>query len=54
MKYRKKKGSDTYHWCTNCRNWPKDDFNEYDSKPSGEQCNECKGKQDNRTCTTKS
>lgn len=51
MKYRKAKGSDTYHWCTNFRLWPTKEYTEYDSKPSGEQCNQCKAKEDNKECT---
>ena len=50
MKYRKIKGSDTYHWCTNCANWPTSNYIEYDSKPSGEQCNDCKGKEKDGAC----
>jgi hypothetical protein len=35
MKYRKKRGSDTWHWCTNCRDWPGDneDYDEVDLPP---------------------
>lgn len=22
MKYRRKTGSDVWHWCTNCEDWP--------------------------------
>ena len=47
--YRKKKGSDTWHWCKNCSNWP---ISNYDSehktgktRPSpGELDNECKAR----------
>lgn len=53
MKYRKAKGRDAYHWCTNCSRWPTKDYDEYDKPPSGEQCNECKEKQKNNECTTK-
>lgn len=28
MTYRKKKGSDTWHWCRNCSNWPTSNFEE--------------------------
>lgn len=45
MTYRKRKGIqyDTWHWCTNCPNWPtKSESVERDNKPtSGELCNEC-------------
>lgn len=54
MKYRKRRGSDTWHWCTNCSNWPTSDYEEREGKPtSGELCNECKGKDKAGTCTKK-
>lgn len=53
-KYRRKKNSDTWHWCTNCSKWPTTDFVEHDGKPtSGELCDECKGKEKNNNCTKK-
>ena len=56
MKYRKKKGSDTWHWCTNCSNWPKGvkgvDYEERNTKPTdGELDNECKAKERDNNCT---
>ena len=49
--YRKKKGSDTWHWCRNCSNWPISDYDERDTKPtSGELDNECKAKEAAGTC----
>jgi len=51
MKYRRKRGSDTWHFCTNCSNWPTSDHDERDTKPtSGELCNECQGKDRAGTC----
>ena len=49
--YRRKKGSDTWHWCRNCSNWPTSDYVEQQAKPSGEQCNECRGKDAAGNCT---
>ena len=50
--YRKKKGSDTWHWCHNCSNFPKSDYDEQSTKPtSGELCNECKDKEKAGDCT---
>jgi hypothetical protein len=50
--YRKRKGNDTWHWCSNCSNYPKADYDTAPSKPStGEQCNECKSKQAAGTCS---
>lgn len=54
MKYRKKNGSDTYHWCTNCTNWPTTDYREYDQRPQGDQCNQCRGKETAGDCKPKS
>jgi hypothetical protein len=52
--YRKKKGNDTWHWCTNCSNWPTSDYDVSDSKPtSGELDNECRAKEKEGTCKTK-
>ncbi len=52
MPYRKVKGKDTWHWCTNCSNYPKANFEEQPNKPaSGELCNECKAKEASGTCT---
>ena len=55
MKYRRKRGSDAWHWCTNCSNWPTSDYEEQerDSRPTtGELDNECKAKEKAGTCTT--
>lgn len=57
MKYRKRSGSsyDTWHYCTNCPNWPTSDYVERDSKPtSGELCNICRAKDNKGECTKKS
>lgn len=52
--YRKKKSSDTWHWCTNCTNWPTSDHETSHTKPStGELCNECKGKDARGDCKKK-
>lgn len=52
MTYRKKKGSDTWHYCRNCSKWPTSDYDEQSSKPStGELCNECKAKEQAGTCS---
>lgn len=52
MAYRKKKGSDTWHWCRNCEHWPTSDYDEQTNKPtSGELCNQCKSKDAAGTCS---
>ena len=45
MTYRSKRGSDTWHFCRNCSNWPASDYDERSRKPtSGELCNQCLAK----------
>lgn len=51
--YRKVKGSDTWHWCTNCSNWPTSNYDVWTGTgrpPSGELDNECRGKERNNEC----
>jgi hypothetical protein len=49
--YRRKKGSDTWHFCSNCTNWPISDYDERYSEPtSGEKCNECLAKKSTGNC----
>lgn len=51
MAYRKRKGNDTWHWCSNCSNWPTTDYDWRPDKPSwGELCNECQAKEKAGTC----
>jgi hypothetical protein len=53
MTYRKIKGSDTWHFCTNCSRWPTSNYDQEQSKPTtGELCNECRAKEQNRQCKT--
>lgn len=54
MKYRRKNGSDTWHWCTNCPNWPTSDYVEQDGKPSsGELDNTCRSLESKGDCNNK-
>lgn len=49
--YRRRKGTDAWHWCTNCSNWPTSDYETSATKPtSGELDNECKAKEKAGTC----
>jgi hypothetical protein len=53
MPYRRRKGTDTWHFCRNCTNWPTTPgtYDEQSSKPTtGEFDNECLAKDRNRTC----
>ena len=53
MKYRKRKGNDTWHFCKNCSNYPKSGYDERVTKPTtGEFCNECLAKRKNNNCRT--
>ncbi len=50
--YRKKRGTDTWHWCKNCSNWPTSNYEVSYTKPtSGELDNECKAKESAGKCT---
>jgi hypothetical protein len=51
--YRRKRDKDTWHWCTNCSNWPTSDYVEEkrNSRPTnGELDNECLAKEKAGTC----
>lgn len=49
--YRRRKGSDTWHFCTNCNNWPTLSYDERSDRPtSGDLCNECRAKRENNNC----
>lgn len=49
--YRKRRGSDTWHFCSNCSNYPKSGYESSTSKPSsGEFCDECRSKRKNGDC----
>ena len=50
MEYRRKKGSDTWHWCRNCSKWPKSDYITNTKPTPGERCNECLSKEKNNNC----
>jgi DNA-binding response OmpR family regulator len=46
INYRKKRGSQTWHFRSDCSNWPTSDYEEQSSETAaGEPCNECKWKQ---------
>jgi len=50
--WRKRKGGyDTWHFCSNCQNWPTSNYEEKATKPTtGEFCNECQSKQKANNC----
>ncbi len=44
--YRKRYGSDTWHWRTDCINYPQSDYRSSRGAPAfGELCNQCKARQ---------
>lgn len=50
--YRREQGSDTWHLCKNCSNWPTSGYDSASSRPTtGELCNECKGKEKDDNCS---
>jgi DNA-binding NtrC family response regulator len=50
-KFRRRMGSEIWHFCTNCSTWPANDYHEQISTPrTGEFCNECKAKSEKGNC----
>lgn len=52
--YRRKKNSDTWHWCSNCRDYPTEPgtYESSKTKPtSGELDNECRAKEKAGNCS---
>ncbi len=51
--YRRRRGSDTWHFCRNCSNWPTSNYEERHTRPSsGEFDNECLAKESSGNCRT--
>lgn len=51
MVYRRRTGSDTWHFCSNCSLWPTADHKEQATKPTtGELCDQCRSKDDDGDC----
>lgn len=48
--YRRRRGFDTWHFCTNCSNWPTSDYETSTRPTTGELCNECRGKENGGNC----
>ena len=50
--YRRRRGKDTWHFCSNCSNYPSSDYETSTGRPSsGELCNECLGKESSGNCS---
>ena len=50
--YRKVADSQTWHFCSNCTHWPKDDYEESTLPVSGDACNQCKALHHEGNCRT--
>ena len=52
--YVKAKDTDTWHWCTNCTQYPKKENikESTTTKPTFDLCNQCKAKETDKNCTT--
>jgi hypothetical protein len=51
MAYRRRKGKDAWHFCSNCSNWPASDYDERQRKPTtGELCIQCRAKNRDGNC----
>jgi CheY-like chemotaxis protein len=49
--YRSERGSQVWHFCTNCSEWPTDDYDERPVPPTNEElCNECRVKLQANDC----
>lgn len=48
--YRRRNGSDTWHWCGNCSAWPESAYEQKAVLLTGERCNECAAKERNGNC----
>jgi uncharacterized protein (DUF433 family) len=50
--YRRRKGNDTWHWCSSCSTWPESAYEEQTSSvsPTGERCNECSAREQSGNC----
>jgi hypothetical protein len=49
--YRRREDSDTWHFCRNCSNYPREAYEASAEKPSsGEFCNECQSKKESGQC----
>jgi hypothetical protein len=49
--FRRRRGTDMWHFCSNCSNWPRDDYDERATNPgSGLFCNECVRKRASGAC----
>jgi len=49
--YRRRRGSETWHYCQNCSNWPTSEYDERKTKPrTGRLDRECEAKAVHKDC----
>lgn len=48
--YVRTKGSDTWHWCKNCSQYPTVIGDTKYTRPESDLCNQCKAKEKDGTC----
>jgi len=48
--YRRRNENDLWHWCRNCLNDPKSDYETCSTRPVSKLCDECKEKEEEDTC----
>lgn len=55
MEFRRLKGSDTWHFCRNCSNWPTKPgtFEKEEKRKGGELCDQCLRKKERGECEGK-
>lgn len=51
-KYVQAEGSDNWHWCQNCSNYPSNIAKSRKTRPRTDLCNQCKSKEDNGNCNS--
>jgi hypothetical protein len=50
-RYRRRRDSDVWHFCSNCTEWPTESYVEQTTRPtSGELDNQCRSKEANGGC----
>ena len=48
--YRRRDQSNTWHWCTTCSSYPKEDYFSRRSRPNADLCNECTALTQSKSC----
>jgi len=50
MTFRRRNGTETWHFCRNCSQWPVQKFDEQTTKPTEGLCPECEEKEKAKRC----